>query len=125
MKKTDVIIVVVILLLSSTFYFASKLAQDKYDYNVAKITVNGELYKTIELIDEDYKEEITIEQNGHRNVICIDGLKVRMEDADCADKVCIKMGSISMPGEMIVCLPNKIVIEIQGDFDGELDGSAY
>ena len=38
-----------------------------------------------------------------------------MEDADCPDKVCVKTGKIKKPGQTIVCLPHRTVIEITGD----------
>ena len=38
-----------------------------------------------------------------------------MEDADCPDKVCVKTGKIKNPGQTIVCLPHRTVIEITGD----------
>jgi len=39
----------------------------------------------------------------------------------CREKICIKMGKISRVGEQIVCLPNRVVVEIRGgksDIDG-------
>ena len=38
-----------------------------------------------------------------------------MEDADCPDKVCVKTGKIKSPGQTVVCLPHRVVIEITGD----------
>jgi hypothetical protein len=37
---------------------------------------------------------------------------IRITKNDCAQKVCIKMGAISEPGQMIVCVPKKILIFI-------------
>ena len=36
-------------------------------------------------------------------------------DADCPDQVCIRMGKISKTGENIVCLPHKLVVQLEGD----------
>ena len=38
-----------------------------------------------------------------------------MSDADCPDKDCVNQGWISRPGQMIVCLPNRLVIKIESD----------
>jgi len=38
----------------------------------------------------------------------------RILDSDCPAKICVHTGWIRMPGETIVCLPNKILLEIQG-----------
>ena len=41
--------------------------------------------------------------------------KVRLVDSPCPDHICLAMGWIASPGEMIVCLPNKIVVRIEGE----------
>jgi hypothetical protein len=43
-----------------------------------------------------------------------------MKDADCPDKLCEKTGKISKNGETIVCLPHRVVVEIQGG-EGNVD----
>lgn len=42
----------------------------------------------------------------------IEGGRVRMVDSACPDKLCVRTGWISRPGQSIVCLPNRVVIEI-------------
>lgn len=37
---------------------------------------------------------------------------IRITQNDCAQKICIKMGAISKPGQTIVCVPKKILIFI-------------
>ena len=47
-----------------------------------------------------------------------------MRKADCKDQICADHKAIEKSGETIVCLPHKVVIEIQSE-DGkeqELDG---
>ena len=48
------------------------------------------------------------------NTIEISGGSVRMTDADCPDRICVKTGSISRSGQSIVCAPHKIVVTIVG-----------
>ena len=47
------------------------------------------------------------------NVFVIESGKVRMCEADCKNQICVKTGSISKRGECIVCLPNRVIIEIK------------
>ena len=49
------------------------------------------------------------------NIVEIDRDKVKMYYADCPDLDCVRQGWISRPGQMIVCLPNRIVIKIESD----------
>jgi len=39
---------------------------------------------------------------------------IRMQSAPCPQKICVKMGWIKNVGELIVCVPNQIVVRIEG-----------
>ena len=45
--------------------------------------------------------------------------KVTMISAQCPDQLCRKQGPVFRPGETIVCLPNKVVLEIKGSGETE------
>ncbi len=47
------------------------------------------------------------------NVVVIENGKVYMKSADCPDKLCVKHKKISKHNETIVCLPNRVVIEVK------------
>ncbi len=49
---------------------------------------------------------------GTNIVIVKDGV-VFVESASCKNQVCVKSGKISKKGESIVCLPNKVIVEIR------------
>jgi len=44
--------------------------------------------------------------------------KARVTDSPCPDKTCVRTGWISRPGQAIVCLPNRIVVRIEGSATG-------
>ncbi|MBQ8879303.1 MAG: NusG domain II-containing protein [Clostridia bacterium] len=50
--------------------------------------------------------------NGGTNTLVISGGKAFIKDADCPDKVCENSGKISRVGERVVCLPNRVYVEI-------------
>ncbi len=52
-------------------------------------------------------------QIENATVIVKDGA-IAISSAECPDQVCVKTGAISREGESIVCVPNKIVITIEG-----------
>ena len=70
-------------------------------------------------INEDIEIKLTYEENEYNTLVIKDG-KVYMSDAICKDHICVKHHKISMTGETIVCLPNKVVIKIIGS-DNEVD----
>ena len=49
---------------------------------------------------------------GTNTVVIKDGI-VYMSDATCKNQVCVNTGKISKKGESIVCLPNKVIVEIE------------
>ncbi len=49
---------------------------------------------------------------GTNTIVIKDGI-VYMKDANCKNQVCVNTGEISKKGESIVCLPNKVIVEIK------------
>ncbi len=52
--------------------------------------------------------------NDGKNVIEILDGKVRMHDADCPDRYCVRQGWIEYDGQSIICLPNMITVMVNG-----------
>lgn len=46
------------------------------------------------------------------NTLVIQSGKAYISEANCPDKQCMKQGKISRAGEMLVCLPNRVVVKI-------------
>lgn len=86
---------------------------------VVSVTVDGQLYGTYSL-SEDQTVEIRI---GERtaNILEIKDGRADMTKADCPDKLCVHQKAIFRERETIVCLPNKVVAEIEGGAEAELD----
>jgi len=59
------------------------------------------------------------------NVMLINGGQVSVRDADCPDKLCVKQKAISKNGESIICLPHKLVIQIESEEESGLDTLTY
>lgn len=47
------------------------------------------------------------------NTVKIENGEVFMKSADCKNQICVKTGKISKSGETIICLPNKVIVEIE------------
>ena len=81
------------------------------------VTVNGQHYGTYSLFEI---QTIEIQQKNHLNKITIKDGTVQMTYSDCHNQVCVKDGKVRMANQSIVCLPNKVMVEIVGG-EGELD----
>ena len=60
----------------------------------------------------------TVEFQGRTNTITAQPGRIRVESADCPDQVCVDQGWISDGTVPVVCLPNRLVIQIEGGGDG-------
>ena len=91
---------------------------------VARITLDGELVEEIDLSAVTEPYTFTLEgPGGFTNTIQVEHGRIRVLEAGCPDQVCVNQGYISDGTVPIVCLPNRLVIEIVGGGDS-LDAAA-
>lgn len=112
MTKYDKMLIIVVLIVSIIVIYIKALNVKDSKDNYIRIEVNGKIYKEIELEENVEKEEIIRTKFGY-NKVQINGLKVRVKEADCPDQIDVKQGYISKPGESLICLPNRLSIEIK------------
>lgn len=106
-KKADIVLLIIILAVGiplSVLSLTAGAAGDK-----VQISAEGEVYGIYPL-DEDCEIEVT--ENGHTNHITIKGGQVSMSYSTCLNQVCVNTGAISETKDAIVCLPNRVVVEI-------------
>lgn len=114
MKKWDIIIIVLLILFSflpQIIWSTSTKSTNQNTY--AYISVHGAFYKKIPLSSHIGTDDFTIKTKYGFNTIRVSKNSIQIIDADCKDKICIKEGKISKPGETIACLPHKLLIEIK------------
>lgn len=104
----DIILLCFILVLCGCIFLFMQINREE-GFKVT-VTVDGELVKEMELNkDGEYCLQTDM---GTNKIIVKDGF-VSVEEADCPDKVCVKHKAISAEGETIICLPHRMVIEIE------------
>ena len=106
-KKADIVLLIIILAVGiplSVLSLTAGTAGDK-----VQISADGEVYGIYPL-DED--REIDVTEDGHTNHITIKDGQVSMSYSTCRNQVCVNTGAISEAKDAIVCLPNRIVVEI-------------
>jgi hypothetical protein len=79
---------------------------------------NRELYRLLILEDRT----IAVQGEIGETVVKIEHGKVWIESAPCPHQLCKNMGKISRSGEIIVCIPNKLIIRIEGRGEHSIDG---
>lgn len=117
-KRNDIILISAILLISLVF----TVILYKGMRNGDRITVYVDS-KTVGEYPLESDGTIVIEgYNGGHNTLTVENGYAFMSDASCPDKLCIHQGRISGEGQMIVCLPNRVIIKVTGGKDSGPEG---
>ena len=85
------------------------------------ITWNGEVDGTYSLAED--RTFVFEGENGGRNVVVIENGLVFVSEANCPDQVCVNHKPTNQTADPIVCLPNKLVVEVSApSSENQLDG---
>lgn len=79
----------------------SKVIVISNDTVISELDMNSDITFTVE------------GDNGGYNVVSINNRSVKVGEASCPDKICVKHKAINNVGESIVCLPNKLIVIIE------------
>ncbi len=114
MKRNDWILIGVVLGIIS-IGFMLNLTLSKKGEGIVVVSVSGNVLGTY-LLSEN--QEIEIENH---NVVQIENNGVYMKKANCPDQTCVKHKPISNNNESIICLPNRVSVQIVGDRESQMD----
>ena len=125
MKRNDFILIAVILVVSLLALGGLRIWQknNTKDNAVALVTIDGAVYGSFPL-SGDLTERIEL-PDGSYNLLVISGGYADVIEASCPDQICVHHNRIRYSGESIVCLPNKLIVEIKGGEDRGVDASTY
>lgn len=80
----------------------------------AIISVDGKVVSRINLKENSSPKQFVVEGVIGKSTVELQNGKIRMKAAPCKNQICVHQGWIHSPGQSIVCLPGKIVIEVTG-----------
>ena len=109
MKKLDLLIYLILLSAAAVLFVLWSSADT--DALTAYIYVEGELFEIIPL---QSSSQIPINTSLGHNVVGLEPDGARMIFADCRSQDCVHMGTITRPGQLIACLPNRVMIRLEG-----------
>lgn len=109
MKKRELITITILLAISlvgiALFYSLNATDQPLS----VRVSRQGQVLSILPL-SQNYSETFS-DATGYNTLVIFNG-KVQITAADCPEQVCVNTHSISTPGETIVCLPHKLIVEI-------------
>lgn len=115
---SDIILIAVILVIGLSVLLFTFLTRE--EGSTVVVSVDGERVAEYSLsIDGVYY------LNNGTNTLVIKNGEAYISEATCPDKYsnngCVNTGKISYVGQKIVCLPNKLIVEIVGEGEGIVD----
>ncbi|MBR5220538.1 MAG: NusG domain II-containing protein [Clostridia bacterium] len=106
-RRHDILFIAVLLFLCAAA--ALGLYVFREDGDTVTVSIDGQLYAEYPLTEDRVVELIS--DGGFNRLIIEDGYAY-VEEASCPDGICSSHRPIGHNGESIICLPNKVVIEI-------------
>ena len=83
------------------------------DAATASVYVDGELYASYDLGAVVIPYEVRIETEYGYNILRLSHGAVEVAESDCSEQVCVKQGTITDGLLPIVCLPHRLVVQIE------------
>lgn len=118
--RNDILLIAGLLLIG--LLIALLLLVNRRDGREAVVRVEGAVVARLALGEE---REFPVEIDGRvANLLRVADGGVRMVEADCPDKLCVRKGAVRYAGDSIVCLPHRVVVEIVGEDELGLDAVA-
>jgi hypothetical protein len=113
MKRLDAIIIAIILALAagSMVLLSATRAAPSAGALYAEIYEDGVLTRTLPL--HENSDELVSTKWGYNRIVVADG-GVRVAEADCATQTCVHSGPGRFSGDLIACLPHRLVIKVRG-----------
>lgn len=119
MKKNDMLLFGgVILLAAVTLLLYALFSKKGSCVLVLRDGVETERY----LLSEDIEVEIKTEYGT--NHLKIENGYASVTEADCPDKLCVHQKKISKSGESLICLPHRLVIQVESEEKTDTDAVA-
>ena len=117
MKRRDIYLIFGLFIVALSGYMIISCLQNKKGA-VVHVQVDSKDYGTY-MLDEN--QEISIKSGDKENVLVIEDGYVYMKSATCPDQYCVQHNKVSKNHETIICLPNKVVVEVEQDEELSVD----
>ena len=123
--RYDVFVICGVIVLAFFLYglTAFNFWNEQPDY--VEINVDGKAYATYFLSEISETKYVDIKSDAGKNVLEITNSGARMIQSTCKDKIDVQSGKISKPGQMLVCVPNRVTVRIVGKNMSDVDKVTY
>ena len=117
MKRNDWIIAGAALFIALIWLFILQLG--KRDGSRVEVYVDGKRTAVYSLAED--REVLITGADGGTNLLVIESGSAFIKEASCPDHLCVYQQTASKADETIVCLPNKVLLQVSGGETGVYD----
>ena len=111
----DALVAAVILLLAAALTVGLwSWNQSQSGALTAVVSVDGQETDRVVLSELSAQEERTYSHSGYTLTVVFSPEAVQVTHSDCPTQDCVHMGEITRGGQSIVCLPARIVVQLEG-----------
>lgn len=119
--RNDIILLLILAIVFGIVFAAYSVTHQKAGAYVM-VTVHGKEYGEYSLSED---RTVKIRQDGEvTNVLAIKDGYADMIKANCKNQICVHEKSISKTGETIACIPNSVVVKVEGGQSSNIDSIA-
>ena len=123
--RWDKVVIVFVLVVAAVVYAVLVGALWNEQPKSVEVFVDGEKYASYNFAEISGAKSVEINTKYGYNVLEITNEGARMTESSCPDKVDVLCGEISKPGQMIVCIPNRVSVKILGKEKLNIDKVTY
>lgn len=106
---------ILLIFLAVIGFAAMKVFTKKSGSRILMVQTQGERYAYL------MEKNMRLEFSGPcgKSIIIIENEEAWFEHSDCENRICVESGKISRPNQWAACLPNGIIIYIEGEEEKE------
>jgi len=120
LTRNDRILIFVLVAIASFYFVRLFFVSNEGREALVKVGSNPPQKVSLEI-----NKRINVEGEKGRVVIEVKEGRVRVVESSCFQKICVNTGWINKPGQNIVCLPNKVLVTIEGKKSPTMDAVSY
>ncbi|MEL7569986.1 MAG: NusG domain II-containing protein [Eubacteriaceae bacterium] len=110
MKKGDKLIIIIVAAVALIALGITLITASDANNKVVSITVDQKPYMTLPLNKDT---TVTVSTQYGSNTVEVKDGSVKVISADCPDKICVHTKAAYKVGDIIVCLPHRLIITIE------------
>jgi len=110
---------IIIILLAAGLTLSSAYAAYVKPQSTVRLLIHGQNKEWTFPLDTN--ETVTVKGPLGDTVVKINGGKAWIESSPCDNQTCVGMGYVHRQGQWALCLPNKVMLVIEGTDDEDID----